>query len=119
MLSDLCFHTLIGEQKPPRSKLRGGDYLPRRRSGKFEAPGGFSLNLCVNSRLIYRRIPSPVSEAAPVPNQFLLVCFLYWLAWEVQSIIALHEQGWSGRRIEIGPDTLRYDASGVQNPSTP
>ena len=27
ILSDFSFHTYIGEKKPPRGKLRGGDYF--------------------------------------------------------------------------------------------
>ena len=50
VLTDVCFHTIIGEKKTPRSKLRGGLCLARRRIRKFEEPESDSLNLYVESR---------------------------------------------------------------------
>jgi len=51
VLSDFSFHTYIGEKKPPRSKLRGGDCFRDGRIRKFEELPTVSLNFLAKSRL--------------------------------------------------------------------
>ena len=45
VLSDFSFHTLIGEKKPPRSKLRGGSSFRHRLIRKIEDARTHSLDL--------------------------------------------------------------------------
>ena len=56
-LTDVCFHTFIGEQKPPRGKLRGGDCFLARLIRQREGVPAFSLNYAAKSR------PLPPREA--------------------------------------------------------
>ena len=50
VFSDHGFHTLIGEKKPPRGKLRGGGYFHNRRIREFEELATVSLNFPAKSR---------------------------------------------------------------------
>ena len=61
VLSGLCFHTIIGEQKPPRSKLCGGDSLGHRLIRKTEETTTHSLDLHAKSSPSHPGKPSPGS----------------------------------------------------------
>ena len=65
VLTDVCVHNKIGEKKPPRSKLRGGDHFRPRLARLFEEVPTVSLDFCAKSRRVQPRFARRASLGLP------------------------------------------------------
>ena len=62
VLTEVCLHNNIGEKKPPRSKLRGGDPFRTRLLRLIEEVPTVSLDFCAKSRPVQPRFARQPSE---------------------------------------------------------